>query len=132
MRVLAFTLLLCSLNVFGQDLHSVRRVFIAGNNQPAEQARAELQKGKHCLSLALKQSDADGVLDVKADSQSSGGKFGEFGSREWIASGTLTLKTGELVWSGSERFCDAPFRSGGKVAGKLLIHKLEKEIGCKR
>lgn len=128
-------LLMCSV-AFAKDkpdprLSAVKNVFVQGNNQAAEKAREVLAHGKTCLSLATKAADADAVLDVATDTQSQGQAFGPMGGTNWIANATLTLKSGDLVWSKSERFSDAPFRSGGKVAGELLIKDLVKVSGCK-
>lgn len=106
-------------------------VFVSGNNQAAEKARAVLRNGKTCFTLTTKAADGDAVLEITTDTQSQGGTFGAFGGRTWIASGTLTLKSGDLAWSRSERFSDAPFMSGGKTAGDLLVNRLAKDAGCK-
>lgn len=113
-------------------LAGVTTIFVTGNNQAAEKIREQLSKRKSCLTLALKADDSDAILDVSTDTKSQGDSgFGAFGAREWIVSATLTLKSGELLWSKSERFGDAPFRSGGKVAGDLLLHRLSDAVGCK-
>jgi hypothetical protein len=137
-KLLVVTLVLASTPVWAvrakpdPRLSAVTSIFVTGNNQAAEKIREQLSKGKSCLTLALKADEADAVLDVSTDTKSQGDSgFGAFGAREWIVSGTLTLKSGELVWSKSERFGDAPFRSGGKVAGDLLLHRLTDAVGCK-
>jgi hypothetical protein len=109
-------------------LQGLRSVFVSGNNQAAEGARNTLEGGKTCLSIATKAEDADGVLAIDADTHS--GDNSMLGTRDWIASGTLTLKSGDLVWSHSERFSDAPFKSGGKTAGNLLVRHLA-DAACK-
>jgi hypothetical protein len=114
-----------------ERLKSVTSVFVSGNNQAAEGARETLQSNKTCLSLATKAPDADAVLDVNTDTQREDGSFGGFGGRTWIAAGTLTLKSGDLIWSRSERFSDAPFKSGGKTVGNLLVRHLADSAGCK-
>jgi hypothetical protein len=114
-------------------LSGVISIFVSGNNQAAEKARDTLAKDK-CFVLATKAADADAVLDIGTTTNSMGldrGSLGQFGAMNWIASGTLTLKSGDLVWSKSERFSDAPFRSGGKIAGKLLISDLARAADCK-
>jgi len=114
-----------------ERLKSVTSVFVSGNNQVAEGARATLQNQKTCLTLATKAADADAVLDINAETQRESGDIGGFGGRTWIAAGTLTLKSGDLIWSRSERFMDAPFKSGGKTAGNLLVRHLADSAGCK-
>jgi hypothetical protein len=114
-----------------ERLRGITSVFVSGNNQAAEGARAEIGKGKTCFALATKTAEADAVVDISAESQSQGGEFGSLGGREWIASATVTLKSGDLIWSRSERFGDAPFKSGGKTAGMLLVHKLAIAASCK-
>jgi hypothetical protein len=133
---LAISVLLIGTPTPGKDhpderLKDVTAVFVTGNNQAAEGARQILENGKTCLSLAAKAADADAVLDVTADSQSQGGPMGGMGGRAWIASGTLTLKSGNLVWSRSARSPDAPMMSGGKTAGSLLVRYLAVSAGCK-
>jgi hypothetical protein len=127
---------LCSANALAKDrpdqrLKTVTSVFVSGNNQAAEGARQTLQNGKTCLTLATKAPEADAVLDVNAESQSQGGQIGGLGGRAWIVSGTVTLKSGDLVWSHSERFSDAPLMSGGKTAGSLLVRHLADDAACK-
>lgn len=112
-------------------LRTVLEVFIAGNNQGAEKAREVLRSGKTCLRLADTIVDADAVLEISGDTQTQGGMLGGFGARSWIVSGTLTLRTGQLIWSKSERFLDAPFMSGGKTAGELLVKHLAQDAACR-
>jgi hypothetical protein len=115
-----------------QRLQAIVSVFVSGNNQAAEKARDTLRNEKTCLRLAPNAAESDAVLEIALESQSQGGVLRSFGGRASIASGTLTLKSGDLVWSRSYRFSDAPFGSGGKVAGDLLVRRLAKEAGCKR
>lgn len=117
----------------GQDerLGRVTSIFVAGNNQAAEGARHTLGNGKTCFVLATKAADADAVLDVTAEAETMGGSLGQFGGRNWVASGTLTLKSGDLIWTHSERFGDSPLRSGGKTAGDLLVRHLAQAAACK-
>jgi len=112
-------------------LATVNTVFVAGNNQASEKARETLRSGKTCLSLAMKADDADATLGISAESQSMGGQFGGFGGRAWVVSGTLTLKSGDLIWSRSTRNSDAPLMSGGKVSGNNLVRYLADDVGCK-
>ena len=109
-------------------LKNVHSVFIAGNNQAAQNAREEMRKdadkGKSCFSLVSNPKDADAVFEMGSDSARNSGLMD---TRDWIVSATLTLKSGDLIWSNSERFSDAPFMSGGKTAGKLLYLDLRHE-----
>jgi hypothetical protein len=111
-------------------LSSVQTIFVAGNNQAAEKARDYIVKGKTCFELATKADAADAVLEIESESQTKGGVFGSMGARHSVVSGTLTLKSGDLVWSKSDRFGDAPFMSGAKVAGESLVRKLVKDARC--
>lgn len=113
-------------------LATVNTVFVVGNNQAAEKARETLRGGKTCLSLATKADEADATLEIAAESQSMGGQIGGFGGRAWVVSGTLTLKSGDLIWSRSTRNSDAPLMSGGKVSGDLLVKYLAVDAGCKQ
>ena len=113
-------------------LKEVRSIFVAGNNQAAEKAREEMRndadRGKSCFSLATNPKDADAVLELGTDTARDSELLG---TRAWIVSGTLTLKSGDLIWSHSERFSDAPFMSGGKTAGKLVYLDLRHEACAK-
>src|ERR1035438_5287864 len=125
----AFLALMFALVVAGKDkpdprLTTVATLFVVGNNPAAEKAREVLREGKTCLSLATKAGDADATLAVSAEGQSMGGSIGGFGGRAWIVSGTLTLKSGDLIWSRSTRNSDAPLMNGGKTGGNLLIKYL--------
>ena len=115
-----------------ERIKSVTSIFVSGNNQAAEGARRFIGENKTCFTLATKQSDADAILAINADTQTQGGVLGGFGARAWIASATLTLRSGDLVWSHSERWSDDPLRSGGKIAGKLLVNRLARESACKQ
>jgi len=130
-----FALALCSLGVAHNTnsdprLLHVRAVFVSGNNQAAERARELLQEGGTCLSLATKASAADATMDLAEESHSQGGQFGSMGARNSVVSATVTLASGDLVWSKSERGIDAPFKSGSKAAGAVLVKRLAKDAGC--
>jgi hypothetical protein len=112
-------------------IKTVTSVFIAGNNEAAQGARQALANKKTCLVLAGNAGDADAVLEISTDAQTMGGRIGGLGGRAWSASGALTLRSGDLVWSRSERVSDAPFRSGGKAAGDLIVRRLGDAAGCK-
>jgi len=110
------------------DLIHVSSLFVVGNSQAADKVREILRQGKSCLALAIKKDDADAVLEV---SDSATGNGGLLPIRTSIVSATVTLKTGKLVWSDSQRFSDAPFMSGSKTAAKLLIGDLQSASDCK-
>lgn len=111
-------------------IKDVRKVFVKGTNEAADRAREELTKNG-CLTLAGAADSADAVMEITADAVSQGGVFGNAGARNWIVSSTLTLRSGDLIWSKSTRQMDAPFRGGGGIAGKLLVNYLSKDAGCK-
>jgi len=110
------------------ELGKVNTLFVIGNSQAADKAREMLKEGKLCLALAPKKEEADAVLDV---SDSATGDGGVLRTRTSIVSATVTLRSGELVWSGSQRFSDAPFTSGSKTAAKLLMTDLGHAADCK-
>ena len=110
-----------------EKLRSIRLVFVDGNNQAASHIRKELKKEKQkgCLREALKAEDADAVLEIDSDSEAESGPFAV---RQWIVSGKLNSKSGEVLWSDSARLEDAPLNSGGKTAAKLLLDQLQKHV----
>jgi hypothetical protein len=113
-------------------LQNVRSVFVLGNSEAADEIRKRMTDNKSCFELATKAGEADATLDLNAHGVADGGEYGRMlGSNNWVISGTVTLKSGDQVWSKSERFADSPFRSGAKTAGKLLLGDLEKASGCK-
>lgn len=112
-------------------LRDVSTVFVAGNNQAAERARETLRSGKTCLALAMKADDADATLEVATEGQSMRGQIGGLGGRSWVVSGTLTLRSGDLIWSRSTRNSDAPFVSGAKASGDVLVKELASDASCK-
>ena len=114
-----------------EKLQSVHSIFVAGNNQAAQRIREELEKGKTCFSPALRGADADAVLDVNADGVHTRSNAVLADIREWIVSGNLTNATGELLWSDSVHFGDAPFMSGAKTAAKHLLGDLRRQV-CKK
>lgn len=131
--------LLLTASVFAGDkksttdprIREVKTIFVAGNNQAAEEARKVLAAGKTCFALATKQADADATLDLSDQSGMDPGGFGTLGQRHSVVSGTLTLKSGDLLWSHSERWSDRPFKSGAKQGGELLVKRLAREADCK-
>lgn len=97
----------------------------------AEKIRSVLREGqKTCFSLVTKSADADAVLEVSDNSQMEPGSL--VGERQSLVSGNLTIKTGDLIWSGSSRFSDAPLMSGSKTAGELLIRQLARDAQCQQ
>lgn len=115
-----------------ERLKSVSSIFVSGNNQAAEGARQAIKNGKTCFVLADKAVGADATLEIANENQSMGGHIGALGGRSSVVSGTLTLSTGELVWSRSEQASDAPMMSGAKTAGNLLVRHLADEAACKQ
>lgn len=113
-----------------EKLRSIRLVFVDGNNQAASHIRKELKKEKQkgCLTEASKAEDADAVLEIDSHSEVESGPFAE---RHWIVSGKLHSKSGEVLWSESERLEDEPFNSGGKIAAKELLGQLQEQICVK-
>jgi hypothetical protein len=78
----------------------------------------------------VRAGDADAVLEITTDSRPQGVRLGPLGARKRMARATLTLKSGEVVWSRSENFPDEPFLSGERTAGKLLVKRLARDAGC--
>jgi hypothetical protein len=114
-----------------ERLLKVTTMFVSGNNPAAEKIRSLLREGKKtCFVLTTKATDSDAVLEVVDNSQMQPGSM--VGERQSLVSGNLTLKSGDLIWSGSERFSDAPFMSGSKTAGELLIRKLARDARCQQ
>ena len=113
-------------------LLKVTAIYVQGNNRAAQAIRRKLRKGfkKGCLTLANKHTEADAVLQVDTQFQNTSGIPGLGGSRS-VASGTLTTPGGEYLWDHSARFTNAPFRSGAKTAGVLVLHRLAKAAQCK-
>lgn len=135
-RIIEVSLLLAAAGLNAREhadprLATLTSVFVSGNNQGAERVREALGSGKTCLSLAAKAADADGTLEIAVESQTTGGQMGSFGQRSSIVSAIVTLKSGDLVWSRSERFSDAPFMNGAKTAGGLLLKRLVDAVGCR-
>ena len=108
-------------------LRSIRLVFVDGNNKAASHIRNELKKEKQrgCLREALKAEDADAVLEIDSHSEAESDPFGV---RQWIVSGKLHSKSGELLWSESERLADEPISRGGKTAAKVLLGQLQEQV----
>lgn len=132
------TILILSSTIFAKqkpvpELQTVTTIFVSGTNEAADELRDRLRDNKTCLQLATKADDAEATLEVKAEGLSNGGEYNRIlGSGTWVVSGTVTLKSGDQVWSKSERYSDTPFgHSGAKAAAKLLLGDLSKAAGCK-
>jgi hypothetical protein len=110
-----------------EKLRPIRLVFVQGNNQAANHIRKELKKEKQrgCLREALKAEDADAVLEIHSDSEAESGPFAV---RQWIVSGKLHSKSGEVLWSESERLEDEPLNRGGKTAAMTLLGHLLEQV----
>ena len=138
--VLVFSTVLVILGAASSDakqkpderLRNVNSIFVKGNSQAADRAREMLREGKKtCFSLASKPEDADAVLEIGDSAVGSPGLLGGMGARHNVVSGTLTLSSGDLIWSHSARFSDAPFMSGAKTAADILLSSLAKDAACK-
>jgi hypothetical protein len=112
-------------------IREVKTIFVAGNNEAAEKIRADLrndaEKAKVCFRLVTKAADADAVLEVSDDSVKEPGLTT---GRHDRVTGTLTTKSGDLIWSRTDSFSDAPFMSGVKTAAGLVYRRLKTAI-CK-
>jgi hypothetical protein len=125
--------LLVAVPLFAKDkpnpkLAGVTSIFVKGNNQATEKAREMIENGKTCFTLATKAEDADAVLELANESVNTGTLFN---LRDSVVNGTVTLKSGDLVWSKSERFEDAPFRNGTKTAAQVIVTYLAQAADCK-
>lgn len=128
--VLSISMIVCAGERPDDRLLHVNSIFVTGNNQAAEQVRRDLAAGKSCVRLAEKIDAADAVLDINAQGDSMGGHLGSLGGRTWIVSGTVTLRSGELIWSRSQRSSDSPLKSGAKSAGAILLSRFSKDCSC--
>jgi hypothetical protein len=112
-------------------LREVKTIFVAGNNEAAEKIRSDLRsdsaKGKACFTLVTKVADADAVLEINDDSVKEPGLTT---GRHDRVTGTLTTNSGDLIWSRTDSFSDAPFMSGVKTAAGLVYKRL-KTAACK-
>jgi hypothetical protein len=112
-------------------VREVKKIFVAGNNEAAEKVRSDLrndsEKAKVCFALVTKAADADAVLEVNDDSVKEPGLTT---GRHDRVTGTLTTKSGDLIWSRTDSFSDAPFMSGVKTAAGLVYKRLKTAI-CK-
>lgn len=114
------------------QLTKVTTVFVKGNGPAADKAREILREGKTCLSLALKENEAEAVMEVNEAAQAqSYGAGGIFGGRDVMVSVTITLADGSLIWSDSFKMGDAPFMSGAKSAMNCIFDDLKKAADCK-
>lgn len=109
-------------------LASVTSIFVSGNNEAALHARALLSKNK-CLTLAVKAEEADATLEVAAVRPPPDRSILGPGSVVEVSS-TLTLKSGELLWSNVERESQTVFSNGAKEGAAITIHKLAFRCGC--
>ena len=85
--------------------------FVTSNNIAADEFRRHLRIGT-VVRLSLKQGEADGVLDVALNGIT--------------ISATLTLKSGELVWSNTESAQSYP--SGLIGLRSIIMTSLEKSM----
>jgi len=81
-------------------LKNIHSIFIAGNNPTAINARADVtderfvRRLKICFSVAEKPDQADATLEISEVPAPS-----KVYADSMNASGSLTLRTGELIWS---------------------------------
>jgi hypothetical protein len=102
-------------------LKTVTSIFVSGNNQIAEGARATLQSNKMCFTLATKAEDADAVMAIEANSQSQGGTFGGFGARRVEARRPATFL---YVASPTMPPAASAKRPRGETDHRRILHKL--------
>src|SRR5258706_1980586 len=105
-------------------VRAVKSIFVAGNNEAAEKIRSDIrndsEKGRACFTLVTKAADADAVLDVNDDSVKEPGLTT---GRHDRVTGTLTTKSGDLIWSRTDSFSDAPLMSGVKTPAGLAYKR---------
>jgi hypothetical protein len=95
-----------------------KSIFVEGNNQAAQKIRSFISDDKKtCFVLAPKQADADATLAVSDEPLSRASHR---------VSGTLTLKSGDLVWSATDL---GPLVSSS--AAKLVFMKMQRAAECK-
>ena len=88
-------------------------VFVTGNNVAANEFRDKFRTNRTDFRLVQKQADAASVLDAALDKET--------------ISATLTLKSGDLVWSGNVSTSDFP---GVIVAIRsLMVGRLIESMG---
>jgi len=75
---------------------------------------------KACFVLALKEADANATLAVNDQSAIETGRLNTRNDR---VTGTLTVKTGELIWSATDHFSDAPFNERRQDSGQASLWK---------
>jgi hypothetical protein len=106
-------------------LKSVTAIF-DNSSHPPLRARVDrkIRSGKTCFTLAPALSDADAILEIVLDLGEMEAETGTGG-----ATATLTLQSGEEVWSRSERvILQGDFLSD--LVNRLL-NRLAADAGCK-
>ena len=95
-----------------------KSVFVQGNNQAANKIRSLISGDKKaCFILAPKEADAEASLAISDEA------LPQASNR---VSGTLTLKTGELIWSATDLGALA-----NSSAARLLYIKMQRAADCK-
>jgi hypothetical protein len=114
------------------ELGKIRTIYVKSTGPEGVKVRQMLEKRKTCFSLARNADDADAILDLTGESQLKSGVLGEhLDIRSNEVTGVLSTKEGDYLWSRSERFEDAPFMNGRKVAAEIILKVLNKQAGCK-
>jgi hypothetical protein len=113
-------------------LQQVTSIYVKGNNEAADKAREILRKAKTCFSLATNEVEGDAVLDVGQGGEQMPNDLSLAGGREDRVSFSLTLKSGDLLWSDSYKASGALGMGGAKSAADLLMHRLARAADCKK
>jgi hypothetical protein len=108
-----------------ERLKSVTAIFDNTSHPPLrERVDRKIRSGKTCFSLAPAPSGADAILEIVLDLGEMEAETGTGG-----ATATLTLQSGEEVWSRSERvILQGDFLSD--LVNRLL-NRLAADAGCK-
>ena len=90
-------------------LRQVSKIFVTGNSRSANELRkalADLRKNTHwkniCISGVSNKDEADSTLDLAETVPLGGG--GDGSVRLPSSSATITLKSGDLIWSNDSQY----------------------------
>lgn len=105
-----------------ERLKAVTMIFVNGSDGFSETAREKIDSGRTCFTLSPVPSSADAVLEIVVDPTDTG-------TNTAAATATITLKSGEQVWSRTERVV----MSRGFAIDLInrLINRLAADAGCK-
>jgi hypothetical protein len=113
---------------------AVGTIYVDGDSEVSTAVRrkliaiAEKEENGACFQVAGNPDKADAVLKI-GQNETTGGFWGN-GRTTTVATGNLTNKDGDLIWSDSKQGANGLIHTGAGSAAENVLHSLWQSAGC--